>query len=222
MLGVKSLVLLFGSLGLLGSVALAASSSAPAPPPSKHVDAARQLQSCPNTCDGSNTCDEMSYGGYTTCALLEGPPWNCDCTGCSCPNDPSPSPPSPLPPHAPLPAGSRFVTTPSALVSALEDSTVSNIVVAVGQYDFSTSMSCPHGIGLVPPALCINNRNVIIVADGLGAVVLNAQGSAASHRMVLFVQSSTVELVGLTFTGGYNAGNNVRHARSKLARRLQW
>ena len=214
-----------------------ATSDCPSPPPLVPLSSPPQplaSQPCPNTCGGtghscdwwstSGTCGNSSSPVPCTCLRLEAQ--GCDCTGCSCPNDPKPPPPPspptppaepPLPPNSPLPVGSHFVTTPNSLVSALEDSTIDRIVVASGQYDFSNSMSCYTQTNFAPPALCIN-RSVIIEADVPGTVIINAQGSPTSHRMVLHIRVGFVNITGLNFTGGYNAGSHQeRNVCSKLA-----
>ena len=108
---------------------------------------------------------------------------------------PPPSPP-PSPPSPPLQPGSRYAFSPSDLIVALSDSTVSRIVLMAGTYEFADEMCTGYHEG--GSALCID-RNVTIEAEVAGSVVLDAKGA----RRVIYVSTAgRAELIGLNITGG--------------------
>ena len=87
-----------------------------------------------------------------------------------------------------------LVTTVEGLTAALEEDSVSHVLLAAGTYAFTSAM-CSLS------ALCIS-RSVIIEASEPGTVVLDAQGSSSNSRRVMAITSGSVELIGLNMTGG--------------------
>ena len=71
------------------------------------------------------------------------------------------------------------------------------MLIAAGTYEFSSAMS-----GCSQSALCIN-RSVIMEAIEPGTVVLNV--SESNPTRVMTIDSGTVQLIGLTITGGYTS-----------------
>jgi hypothetical protein len=89
--------------------------------------------------------------------------------------------------------GATLVDTVAELTSALANTAVSHMVLAPGTYFLSGQLSV--------------TRSVVIEAAVAGSVVLHAQASSLSSRLVLIVNpgsSGVVQLIGLNITGGYN------------------
>ena len=86
-----------------------------------------------------------------------------------------------------------MVSTVAGLTSALANTVVGHMVLAPGTYFLSGELSVL--------------RSVVIEAAVAGSVVLHAQASSLSSRLVLIVNpgsSGVVQLIGLNITGGYN------------------
>ena len=85
------------------------------------------------------------------------------------------------------------VSDVAGLVSAIDDASISHIVIADGHYALDTGLSV--------------TRSVTIQAARVGAVVLDGHANQISARTVLTVRlassSDTVQLLGLNITGGY-------------------
>ena len=157
------------------------------------------------TSDGS-----VASGGFIVCFTLTPPPSPPSPPLPPRPPSPPPSPPSPpplskppspppSPPSLPLQPGSRYALSSRDLITALNDNTVSRIVLVAGTYEFANRMCSDQG----GSALCIN-RHVTIEAEVAGSVVLDAMGT----RRAIYVSSDgRAELVGLHITGG--AADNV-------------
>ena len=127
------------------------------------------------------------------------------------PHPPAPPSPPPQPPQPPLQPGALLVSTVNQLTAAVADASVPHIVIAPGTYTFTSSM-CPDSSGL-----CIG-RDVTIEAAVAGTVVLDAQGTYASPRRVIYINGGATKLINLVITGGFHVRGSRRPYLSRARR----
>ena len=139
----------------------------------------------------ANVCPSYSASGYCSSspAFMEAY-CSASCSLCPSPPPPLPSPPPPAPsppPPQPTCGGSCAkcsCSTSSALIAALEDTSVSYIALAPGNYPLATAL--------------VIARDVTLVALVGGTVILDGQGIT----QVVAITSGLVQMSGLHITGG--------------------